>query len=151
MNYIFDWRNNPLNCGCYYLRYVSGHVYIFHLKKKCDEVIFYNWTHVVCFASYNSDASVANYELLLAVWGTNLWCFTDSKVTGKSIAFSHSYFLAIIWQNWTRPTLNLCYSFLEMVPNIMKTYANTFWVIEFCNGPPFLNNDFHERPTIIVW
>ena len=82
----FDWRNNPLiNCG---LRYACGHVYISPLKKKFDEVIFYNWTHVVCFASYNSDASVANYELLLAVWGTNLWCFTDSKVTAKSIAFT---------------------------------------------------------------
>ena len=62
------------------------HVYLFHSRYKCDKIIFYNWTHVVCFASYNSDASVANYELLLAVWGTNLWCFTDSKVTGKSIA-----------------------------------------------------------------
>ena len=62
------------------------YVYLFHPKYKCDKINFYNWTHVVCFASYNSDASVANYELLLAVWGTNLWCFTDSKVTGKSIA-----------------------------------------------------------------
>ena len=61
------------------------YVYLFHYQYKCDEIIFYNWTHVVCFASYNSDASVTNYELLLAVWGTNLWCFTDSKVTGKSI------------------------------------------------------------------
>ena len=79
------------------MRYASGHVDIFYLKKKCDKVIFYNWTHVVCFASYNSDASVANYELLLAVWGTNLWCFTDSKVTGKSIASTSVILMPRIW------------------------------------------------------
>lgn len=77
------------------------------LDIKCDKINFYNWTHVVCFASYNSDASVANYELLLAVWRTNLWCFTDSKVTGKSIASTSVIFrwsidllsIFCIWNN----------------------------------------------------